>query len=170
MQQVALPDAPLAVIDYAHTPDALAKALAALRPLAEIRGAEGAGGKLWVVFGAGGDRDAGKRVPMGAAAAEGADVVVVTSDNPRSENAEAIASQVAAGAANARELITVIDRSRAIAHAIANAASADVVLIAGKGHEDYQIIGTEKFPFSDLLHARAALMRRAAAAGGECLH
>ena len=170
MQQVALPDAPLAVIDYAHTPDALAKALAALRPLVEARGSQGAGGKLWVVFGAGGDRDAGKRAPMGAAAAQGADVVVVTSDNPRSENADAIAAQVAAGAANARELITVIDRSRAIAHAMANAAPTDVVLIAGKGHESYQIIGAEKLPFSDLAHARAALARRASAAGGECRH
>ncbi len=103
MQQVALPDAPLAVIDYAHTPDALAKALTALRPLAEARRGHSAGGKLWVVFGAGGDRDAGKRAPMGAAAAQGADVVVVTSDNPRSENADAIASQVAAGAADARD-------------------------------------------------------------------
>ncbi|HVG04658.1 MAG TPA: UDP-N-acetylmuramoyl-L-alanyl-D-glutamate--2,6-diaminopimelate ligase, partial [Burkholderiaceae bacterium] len=91
MQQVACIDAPLAVIDYAHTPDALAKALSALRPLVFAREP---GGKLWVVFGAGGDRDAGKRAPMGAAAAEGADVVVITSDNPRSENAEAIAAQV----------------------------------------------------------------------------
>ena len=170
MQQVARPDAPLAVIDYAHTPDALAKALAALRPLAEARGAEGERGKLWVVFGAGGDRDAGKRAPMGAAAAQGADVVIVTSDNPRSENADSIATQVAAGAAKARELITVVDRSRAIAHAIANAAPADVVLIAGKGHESYQIIGAEKLPFSDLSQARAALARRAAAVGGECRH
>ncbi len=170
MQQVALPDAPLAVIDYAHTPDALAKALAALRPLVEARAAQSAGGKLWVVFGAGGDRDAGKRAPMGAAAAQGADVIVVTSDNPRSENAEAIASQVAAGAADARDLITVVDRSRAIAHAIANAGPADVVLIAGKGHESYQIVGAEKLPFSDLAHARAALARRADAAGAACRH
>ena len=169
MQQLAQPDAPLAVIDYAHTPDALAKALAALRPLVEARGSQGAGGKLWIVFGAGGDRDPGKRAPMGAAAAQGADVVVVTSDNPRTENADAIAAQVAAGAANARELITVVDRSRAIAHAIANAAPADVVLIAGKGHESYQIIGAEKLPFSDLSHARAALARRVDK-GGECRH
>ena len=170
MQQVVMPAAPLAVIDYAHTPDALAKALAALRPLAEARRLQGGGGKLWVVFGAGGDRDAGKRAPMGAAAAQGADVVIVTSDNPRSENAEAVASQVAAGAANARELITVVDRTRAIAHAIANAGPTDVVLIAGKGHESYQIIGAERLPFSDLSQARAALARRAGATGGECPH
>ncbi len=157
-------------IDYAHTPDALAKALAALRPLVKARGAQGAGGKLWVVFGAGGDRDAGKRAPMGAAAAQGADVVVVTSDNPRTENAEAIASQVAAGAASARDVITIVDRSRAIAHAIANADPADVVLIAGKGHENYQTVGAEKLPFSDLAHARAALAQRADAAGSACRH
>jgi UDP-N-acetylmuramoyl-L-alanyl-D-glutamate--2,6-diaminopimelate ligase len=131
---------------------------------------QGGGGKLWVVFGAGGDRDAGKRAPMGAAAAQAADVVIVTSDNPRSENAEAIASQVAAGAANARELITVVDRSRAIAHAIANAGPTDVVLIAGKGHESYQIIGAERLPFSDVSQARAALSRRAGATGGQCPH
>ena len=167
MQQIALPDAPLAVVDYAHTPDALAKALAALRPLVKARGQSG---KLWVVFGAGGDRDAGKRAPMGAAAAEGADVIVVTSDNPRSENAEAIASQVAAGATNARELITIVDRSRAIEHAIANARPADVILIAGKGHESYQVIGARKMPFSDQAHARAALARRADIAGTACRH
>ncbi len=165
MQQVSLPDAPLAVIDYAHTPDALVKALSALRPLVEARTAQRPGGKLWVVFGAGGDRDAGKRAPMGAAAAQGADVVVVTSDNPRWENAEAIASQVAAGAANASELVTIVDRGEAIAHALANAGPADVVLIAGKGHESYQIVGAEKLPFSDLAHARAALARRARSGG-----
>ena len=165
MQQVALPDAPLAVIDYAHTPDALAKALSALRPLVQARGAQRASGRLWVVFGAGGDRDAGKRAPMGEAAAKGADVVVVTSDNPRTENPEAIAAQVAAGAAGARDVITIVDRSCAIAHAIANADPADVVLIAGKGHESYQTVGAEKLPFSDLAHARAELARRANAAG-----
>ncbi|MGH6610760.1 MAG: UDP-N-acetylmuramoyl-L-alanyl-D-glutamate--2,6-diaminopimelate ligase, partial [Burkholderiaceae bacterium] len=95
MQQVAEPDAPLAVVDYAHTPDALEKALAALRPLAKARG-----GKLWIVFGAGGDRDPGKRAPMGAAAAQGADVVLVTSDNPRSEDPAAINAEVAKGAAD----------------------------------------------------------------------
>ena len=167
MQQIALPDAPLAVIDYAHTPDALAKALAALRPLVKARGQSG---KLWVVFGAGGDRDAGKRAPMGAAAAQGADVIVVTSDNPRSENAETIASQVAAGATSARNLITMVDRSRAIDHAIAHARAADVILIAGKGHESYQVIGAKKLPFSDQAHARAALARRVDVEGAACRH
>ena len=162
MQQVAMSNAPLAVIDYAHTPDALEQALAALRPLADARGGKAGGGKLWVVFGAGGDRDAGKRALMGAAAAQGADVVVVTSDNPRTESPEAIVSQVAAGAERAHELITIVDRRQAIFHAIARAAPADVVLIAGKGHESYQIVGADKLPFSDVSHARAALAERTA--------
>ena len=155
MQRV-LPDAnPLIVVDYAHTPDALVQALAALRPLAQARG-----GRLWAVFGAGGDRDPGKRAPMGAAAADGADVVIITSDNPRSEDPAAIVAQVAAGAGSARELAAVVDRARAIEHAVATADAADVVLVAGKGHEDYQIIGAEKRPFSDVEHARRALALR----------
>jgi UDP-N-acetylmuramyl-tripeptide synthetase len=155
MQRIARPDAPLAVIDYAHTPDALAQALQALRPLAEARG-----GRLWAVFGAGGDRDPGKRAPMGAAAARHADVVIVTSDNPRSEDPASIVAQVAAGAIQARELMTIVDRRQAIEHAIGRAAPEDVVLIAGKGHEDYQIIGSSKLPFSDVTQARAALSAR----------
>ena len=165
MQQVALTEAPLAVIDYAHTPDALTKALAALRPLVDVRGASAEGAphsaRLWVVFGAGGDRDSGKRETMGAAAAHGADVVVITSDNPRSEDAKAICKQIAIGAADALELITIVDRHEAINHALAHASPADVVLIAGKGHEGYQIVGTSKLPFSDVAQARAALARRA---------
>ncbi|MBA2548911.1 MAG: UDP-N-acetylmuramoyl-L-alanyl-D-glutamate--2,6-diaminopimelate ligase [Burkholderiaceae bacterium] len=169
MQQVAVPDAPLAVVDYAHTPDALAKALAALRPLVIARSTMAKGcatrsAKLWVVFGAGGDRDQGKRPAMGAVAAEGADVVVVTSDNPRSEDASAICAQIATGACDARGLVTIVDRGDAIAHAIASACSIDVVLIAGKGHESYQIVGKSKAPFSDVAHARAALAKRAGAA------
>ena len=160
MQQVSAHNAPLAVIDYAHTPDALTKALAALRPLATARG-----GKLWVVFGAGGDRDAGKRAPMGAAAALGADIVVITSDNPRSEDPAAIVDDVARGAAKARKLLRITDRSAAIAAAVEQAGAADVVLIAGKGHESYQIIGSLKRPFSDASHARHALERRVATAG-----
>ncbi|MBA2411809.1 MAG: UDP-N-acetylmuramoyl-L-alanyl-D-glutamate--2,6-diaminopimelate ligase [Burkholderiaceae bacterium] len=165
MQQVALPDAPLAVIDYAHTPDALTQALSALRPLVEARGELTGGGKLWVVFGAGGDRDAGKRALMGAAAAHGADVVVVTSDNPRTENADVIVAQIAAGAAAARNLTAITDRAQAISYAISAAAPADVVLIAGKGHEAYQIVGAMKLPFSDVLEARAALSGRALSLG-----
>jgi UDP-N-acetylmuramoyl-L-alanyl-D-glutamate--2,6-diaminopimelate ligase len=155
MQRIAQPEAPLAVIDYAHTPDALRAALAALQPLARARG-----GKLWIVFGAGGDRDPGKRAPMGDTAAVGADVVVVTSDNPRTEPPSAIVDEVAAGAQGARELVRLVDRARAIEHALATAGARDVVLIAGKGHEDYQIVGSEKRPFSDAAIARAALSRR----------
>lgn len=153
MQQIALPGAPLAVVDYAHTPDALAQACAALRPLAAARG-----GRLWAVMGAGGDRDPGKRAPMGAAAAAGADQVVITSDNPRTEDPAAIVAQVAVGAPGAA---CIVDRATAIAHAIASAAPADVVLIAGKGHEDYQDIAGAKRHFSDVEEARAALAARA---------
>jgi UDP-N-acetylmuramoyl-L-alanyl-D-glutamate--2,6-diaminopimelate ligase len=155
MQRVVRPDAPLAVVDYAHTPDALAQALSALRPLAESRR-----GKIWVVFGAGGDRDPGKRAPMGAAAASGADVVVVTSDNPRTEDPSAIVAQVALGARDARELVCLLDRTEAIAHAVQKAAPEDIVLVAGKGHEDYQVVGTSRQPYSDLAQVRAALSER----------
>ncbi|MFO0146674.1 MAG: UDP-N-acetylmuramoyl-L-alanyl-D-glutamate--2,6-diaminopimelate ligase [Betaproteobacteria bacterium] len=155
MQRVGGVEEPLAVIDYAHTPDALAQALAALRPAARARG-----GALWVVFGAGGDRDPGKRAPMGEAAARGADRVVITSDNPRSEVPDEIVTAVAAGARGARQLECIVDRAEAIAHALAEAAPADIVLIAGKGHEPYQEIGGRRLPFSDLEHARAALDAR----------
>jgi UDP-N-acetylmuramyl-tripeptide synthetase len=151
---------PLAVVDYAHTPDALANALAALRPLASARN-----GRLWCVFGAGGDRDPGKRAPMAAAVERHADVVVLTSDNPRSEAPEAILAQLRAGLAAApwREQP---DRAAAIAEALAAAAPADVVLIAGKGHERYQEIGGRRLPFSDVEQAREALRRRAAGDAG----
>lgn len=161
MQRIGGEGAPLAVVDYAHTPDALAQALAALRPVAAARG-----GRLWVVFGAGGDRDAGKRAPMGEAAARGADRVVITSDNPRTEPPETIIEDIARGvpADRAAQVERIVDRARAIAHALAAAADADVVLIAGKGHEDDQDIGGVKRPFSDVEHAREALARRAASA------
>ncbi len=147
---------PLALVDYAHTPDALVQALAALRPLAQARG-----GQLWVVVGAGGDRDAGKRPLMAAAAVQGADRVLLTSDNPRSEPPEAILDQMVAGAAAAPGLEREADRAVAIARAIAAAADADVVLIAGKGHEGYQEAGGVRLPFSDAGHAAAALAARA---------
>jgi UDP-N-acetylmuramoyl-L-alanyl-D-glutamate--2,6-diaminopimelate ligase len=98
---------------------------------------------------------------MGAAAASGADVVVVTSDNPRSEDPRGIVEQVAAGACGARELHAVVDRAQAIERAVTTAAAADVVLVAGKGHEDYQIVGAERRPFSDVEFARKALALRA---------
>jgi len=145
------------VVDYAHTPDALEKVLAALRPLAAARG-----GRLACVFGCGGDRDPTKRALMGGIAERGADHVVVTSDNPRSEPPRAIMDEIRAGmsAAGAARADFIEDRRAAIGHAIGRAAAGDVVLLAGKGHEDYQEIAGVRRPFSDLEEARAALARR----------
>jgi UDP-N-acetylmuramoyl-L-alanyl-D-glutamate--2,6-diaminopimelate ligase len=145
------------VVDYAHTPDALEKVLQALRPLAASRG-----GKLWCVFGCGGDRDATKRPMMGAIAARLADRVVATSDNPRSEAPCFILSQILAGVVGKDQVDVIEDRREAIQFAIARADPADVVLLAGKGHEDYQEINGQRLPFSDAVEARAALARRAA--------
>ncbi len=147
---------PQVVVDYAHTPDALEKVVAALRPLAADRG-----GRLWCVFGCGGDRDATKRPLMGGIAAQGADRVVVTSDNPRGEDPQAIVAQVAAGAPGATNVSVEVDRRVAIARAVAEAAPQDVILVAGKGHEDYQEIAGVRHPFSDAVEARAALQKRA---------
>ena len=152
MERIALPGRPLAVVDYAHTPDALDKALAGLQPLAAQRG-----GQLWCVFGCGGDRDPTKRPLMAAVAEKNADRVVVTSDNPRSESPAAIVSQILRGLSRPEAAWVEPDRARAIARVLAEAAPQDVVLIAGKGHEAWQEIGGEKFEFSDRLHAAAAL-------------
>ncbi|HEX4781479.1 MAG TPA: UDP-N-acetylmuramoyl-L-alanyl-D-glutamate--2,6-diaminopimelate ligase, partial [Usitatibacter sp.] len=141
--------APLVVVDYAHTPDALEKALEALRPTVA------AGHKLACVFGCGGDRDPGKRPMMGRAASRLADEVIVTSDNPRSENARAIIDQVLAGVERPAEAIE--DRQVAIFSAVHHARPGDVVLIAGKGHETYQEIAGVRHPFSDREVAGAAL-------------
>ena len=149
---------PLVAVDYAHTPDALEKALAALRPLAAQRG-----GRLCCVFGCGGNRDAGKRPLMGAAAQAGADTVVVTSDNPRLELPETIIEDICRGLTPAGAVHVEADRARAIRAAIEQADAHDVVLIAGKGHEDYQDAGGVKTPFSDQAHARQALADRVAA-------
>jgi UDP-N-acetylmuramoyl-L-alanyl-D-glutamate--2,6-diaminopimelate ligase len=146
---------PLVVIDYAHTPDALENVLAAMRPLTRRR--------LICVFGCGGDRDPTKRPKMGAAVAALADLAVVTSDNPRTEDPRAIVAQIVEGAVSARQVITETDRARAIDRAVLEADRADVVLIAGKGHEDYQIVGSERHPFSDVEHATQAIIRRAEA-------
>ncbi len=148
-------DEPLVIVDYAHTADAIEQALKALRPQAAARG-----GRLWIVFGAGGDRDPGKRAPMGAVAARLADHVVVTSDNPRSEDPAAIVASVAGGARPGADVTTIVDRDLAIAHAVAAADGRDVVLIAGKGHETTQEVGGVKRPFSDVAHARDALAAR----------
>lgn len=148
-------DQPLVAVDYAHTPDALAKALQALRSLADQRG-----GQLWCVFGCGGDRDNSKRPLMGAMADRHADRVLVTSDNPRSEAPDAIISQILLGLIGQPEVMVQPDRALAIAQAIAQAASRDVILLAGKGHEDYQEVAGRRRPFSDLVQARAALAAR----------
>jgi UDP-N-acetylmuramoyl-L-alanyl-D-glutamate--2,6-diaminopimelate ligase len=145
---------PLVAVDYAHTPDALDHALAALRPLAQARG-----GKLWCVFGCGGDRDAAKRPMMGAIAAKLADQVVVTSDNPRSEKPEAIIAQILLGLPSCHTLKVQSDRALAIAHTIAQAGAQDVVLLAGKGHEATQEIAGVKTAFSDRAHAATALQQ-----------
>ncbi|HMM55462.1 MAG TPA: UDP-N-acetylmuramoyl-L-alanyl-D-glutamate--2,6-diaminopimelate ligase [Candidatus Desulfobacillus sp.] len=152
MQALGGEGAPLAVIDYAHTPDALAQALAALRGTAAARG-----GRLVCVFGCGGNRDAGKRPLMGAAAARGADAVILTSDNPRDEEPRTILAGIAAGAPDAR---VIEDRGEAIRAALAQAGERDVVLIAGKGHESYQEIADRRLPFSDAECAAAALAQR----------
>ena len=152
LQCVQQPGRPLAVVDYAHTPDALEKALAALRPLARQRG-----GQLWCVFGCGGDRDPAKRPLMGAVAASGADRVVLTSDNPRREDPLDILRQIAPGLAGHAQVAQLEDRGQAIAHALRTARSTDVVLVAGKGHETYQEIAGARLPFSDLAEVHKGL-------------
>ena len=149
---------PQVVVDYAHTPDALDKVLRALRPLATARG-----GRLWCVFGCGGNRDASKRPLMGAIAGSLADRVVLTSDNPRQENPCFILSQVLAGVVGHSGVDVMEDRRAAIADAVRQAAAADVILIAGKGHEDYQEVAGVRHPFSDAVEALAALRARAGA-------
>ncbi len=147
---------PQVVVDYAHTPDALDKAISALRPLAQARQ-----GKLICVFGCGGDRDPGKRPLMGAIAAERADGVVLTSDNPRSESPSKILADIAAGLPKACTAPMIEDRRVAIEQTVQAAAAADVILVAGKGHEDYQEILGVKQPFSDVAVVQAALVHRA---------
>ena len=146
----------VAVVDYAHTPDALERALAALRPLTQP--ADGSG-RLWCVFGCGGDRDADKRAPMGRAVAQGADVAIVTNDNPRSESPQGIADAILGGFGNPPPIVE-LDRAAAITRAVLGAKKGDVVLVAGKGHEPYQIIGEERTAFDDRVVVRAALKKR----------
>ena len=166
LERVDDPAGRLVLVDYAHTPDALARALAAVRPFTR--------GRLVVVFGCGGDRDEDKRPRMGAAAGAGADLVVVTSDNPRTEDPDAIVRAILPGLGGRprlaeagpgdRGVLVEVDRARAIALALAAAAPGDAVLIAGKGHEDVQIVGHERRPFDDRHVAAAALAKLA---GGE---
>jgi UDP-N-acetylmuramoyl-L-alanyl-D-glutamate--2,6-diaminopimelate ligase len=141
---------PAVYVDFAHTPAGLEAALVALRSHCN--------GRLWCVFGCGGDRDRGKRAPMGETASRVADRTVVTNDNPRSEPPEEIIDAIVGGMAG--EPVVIPDRAAAIAHAIDNAEDDDVILIAGKGHEEFQAIGNERIPFSDCDQAQAALAAR----------
>jgi UDP-N-acetylmuramyl-tripeptide synthetase len=152
MQQYGGGALPLVVIDYAHTPDALEQVLKSLRAQTK--------GQLVCVFGCGGDRDSGKRPLMGKVASELADKVIVTSDNPRSELPAGIIKAVMNGVK--QNAISIENRSDAIDHAIKNAQAGDVILLAGKGHENYQEIAGVKYPFSDIEKAQQFLQERAA--------
>lgn len=147
MEAISAPGRALAIIDYAHTPDALAKALRAARVHCD--------GALHVVFGCGGDRDRGKRPMMASVAAELADQVVITDDNPRTESPAAIAAEVLGGIPAGVPVMVIHDRAEAIRSTLSRARAGDAVLIAGKGHEDYQLIGTERRLFSDQQVVRA---------------
>lgn len=139
------------IVDYAHTPDAVEKLLDSVRPLTA--------GRVITVVGCGGDRDKTKRPLMGFAASERSDFTIVTSDNPRTEDPETIVGEVLNGIAPNRPALAIVDRAEAIAHAVGFASENDVVVIAGKGHENYQIIGHQKFPFDDREFVREALKK-----------
>ena len=162
MQQLGGVDAPLVVIDYAHTPDALQKVLDTLRPVAEARQ-----GRLWCVFGCGGDRDPGKRPQMGLAA-DRADHIMVTSDNPRNEDPAHIIGQIVDGVpqSDRQKLQIIEDRATAILSAIRHAGKHDVILLAGKGHEEYQEVKGRRLAFRDADHAALALASCATRHGG----
>ena len=144
---------PLIVVDYAHTPDALEQALSSLREHTE--------GNLWCVFGCGGDRDKRKRSQMGAIAENRADYIVLTNDNPRSEDPASIIEDIRKGISDSAQLKVESDRHNAIHYAIQQAHAGDVILIAGKGHENYQLIGNTKYPFNDVEEAMQQLEARA---------
>ena len=152
MQRLGGEGQPRVVIDYAHTPDALDNALAALR--AHVAG------RLICVFGCGGDRDRGKRPLMGKIAEQGADLLVITDDNPRTEDSAAIIDEIRAGIEHCEQVTVIANRAEAIAQTIAAAAADDIILLAGKGHETYQEIHGVRHPFSDIEQAERALHRR----------
>jgi len=150
--------APLVIVDYAHTPDALEKVLAAIRPTLEPHG------RLVCVFGCGGNRDRGKRAQMGSVAGRFADSVIVTNDNPRSEDPQAIADEIVEGLTTSPAAWAVeLDRRRAIERALEDARAGDVIVLAGKGHEDYQETNGERVPFSDRAVVAETLSRRSRA-------
>ena len=153
MQRFGGDKTPLVIVDFAHTPDALEQVLITLREHTEQN--------LWCVFGCGGDRDKGKRPLMGSIAEDKADYVVLTNDNPRSEAPEKIIDEIKAGMKGTENISVESDRHSAITFAISNAKSGDVVLIAGKGHENYQLIGDKKYPFNDVEEVKQQLEVRA---------
>ena len=155
MQLAGGGEQPLAIVDYAHSPDALGNALRAARAHSS--------GRLLCVFGCGGERDRGKRPQMGRIAESLADALYITDDNPRGENAQRIVADILAGLHHPQRAQVDHDRAAAIAAALNAATAGDVVLVAGKGHEDYQLIGAERRAFSDLAQVRAALAARSAA-------
>jgi UDP-N-acetylmuramoyl-L-alanyl-D-glutamate--2,6-diaminopimelate ligase len=153
MQSVLQDNKPHVVVDYAHTPDALNKVLASLRQHVSVNG------KLWCVFGCGGDRDTGKRPLMGEVAEQLADNVVLTADNPRSESNLTIVDAILAGMKQPEAAHIEHERAQAIKYAVTHATAIDMVLVAGKGHENYQDVNGVKSPFSDIeasLHALKA--------------
>ena len=153
MQRLGGDNMPLIVVDYAHTPDALEQALSSLREHTE--------GNLWCVFGCGGDRDKRKRSQMGSIAENRADYIVLTNDNPRSEDPASIIEDIRKGISDSAQLKVESDRHNAIHYVIQQAHAGDVILIAGKGHENYQLIGNTKYPFNDVEEAMQQLEARA---------
>lgn len=161
MEWVDAPADLTVLVDFAHTPDALCSVLSAIRQHSSQR--------LWCVFGCGGDRDTGKRPLMAEIAESIADEIVVTSDNPRSESPQNIIDEVMSGFKQPQRVHSMLDREAAIRYAVSNATAGDCILIAGKGHEGYQLIGSERLPFSDVAVARLALEDRRAQQAGEQL-
>jgi UDP-N-acetylmuramoyl-L-alanyl-D-glutamate--2,6-diaminopimelate ligase len=150
-QQIPSPQGWVAVVDYAHTPDALENCLQTIRDMVPMHGAA----RVITVFGCGGNRDRGKRPMMGRIASQLSDITVITSDNPRNEDPRAIIDEIRSGVAPGKKVIIEVDRRKAIRCGLKEAAHGDVVLIAGKGHEDYQVIGTEKHHFDDQEEVRS---------------